>query len=38
MWLECRLLDTEVDSSNPASLCCVLEQENLSELLQSTKL
>ena len=23
MWLECRFLDTEVDGSNPASLCIV---------------
>ena len=38
MWLECRFLDTEVDGSDPASVCCVLEQGTLSALLQSTQL
>ena len=38
MWLECRCLDTEVDGSNPASVCCVLEQDTLSALPQSTHL
>ena len=32
------VLDTEVDSSNPAAVCCFLEQETLSALLQSTQL
>ena len=36
MWLECRFLDTEVDGS--ASVCCVLGQDTLSALLQSTQL
>ena len=40
MWIECRLLDTvtDIDGSNPASACCVLEQDNFSALLQSTQL
>ena len=32
------VLDTEVDGSNPAAVCCVLEQDTLSALLQSTQL
>ena len=32
MWLEYRFLDTEVDGSNPASVCCVLEEDTLSAL------
>ena len=38
MWLECRFLDTDVDGSNSASVCCVLEQDTLSALLQSAQL
>ena len=38
MRLECRFLDTEVDGSIPASVCCVLEQGTLFALLQSTQL
>ena len=38
MWLECRFLNTDVDGSNPASVCFVLEQDTLSALLQSTHL
>ena len=37
-WLECRFLATEVDGSNPATVCCVLEQDTLSALLQSIQL
>ena len=32
------VLDTEVDGSNPAAVCCFLEQDTLSALLQSTQL
>ena len=38
MWLEYRFLDIDVDGSNPASVCCFLEQDTLSALLQSTHL
>ena len=38
MWLECQFLDTEVNGLNPALVCCVLEQDTLSALLQSTQL
>ena len=38
MWLECRILDTEVDGSNLSNCICVLEQDTLSALLQSTQL
>ena len=39
MWLWCRILDTDVDGSNPAaSVCCFLEQDTSSVLLQSTQL
>ena len=38
MWLECRFLDSEVDGSNAASICCVLDQDILSVLLHSTQL
>ena len=35
MWLRCRFLDTEVGGSTlAASVCCVLEQDTLSVLLQ----
>ena len=30
VWLECRFLDTEVDGSNPATVCCVHEKVALS--------
>ena len=32
------VLDTEVDGSNPAAVCCFLGQDTLSTLLQSTEL
>ena len=38
MWLECRFLDTEVDGSNQASVCCVLEQDTLPALPKTTQL
>ena len=38
MWLQCRFPDTEVDGLHPASVCCVLKQDTLSTLLQSTQL
>ena len=38
MWLECRFLNTEVDGSNPGTEYCVLEQDTLSALLQSSQL
>ena len=38
MWLECLFLDTEVEGSHPASVCCVLEQDTLSALFESTQL
>ena len=38
MLLECRFLDTEVDGSKPGTVCCVLMQDTLFELFQSTQL
>ena len=32
------VLDTKVDGSNPAAVCCFLEQDTLYALLQSTQL
>ena len=35
MWVRCRFLDKEFDGSNPpASVCCLLEQDTLSALVE----